>query len=97
MRLTESPYVIPITQARIDFGVICRIETGIRSIEWMKKRKQVNAAEDSAEWPVEKGSQLVKITGQAVDVSDELDLVFQCRTLPVMGARTSGMKTPTRT
>ena len=48
MRLAESAYVIPITQARVDFGVICRVETSIGSVDGVKKRKQVHAAEDTA-------------------------------------------------
>jgi len=39
MRLAESPYVIPITKAGIDFCVICRVETSIGSVDGVKKRK----------------------------------------------------------
>ena len=37
MRLSESLHVIPITQARVNLGVICGIETSIGSIDGMKK------------------------------------------------------------
>ena len=55
MRLAESPYVIPITEARVDFRVIGRVEPSIGSIDGMKKGKQVHAAEEPAEGAVEQG------------------------------------------
>ncbi len=94
MRLSESAYVIPITQARVHFGVICRVETSIGSVDWMKKRKQVDTAEDTRERPVEQGSQLVEITGQSINVSDELDLIFQRRTISSDGAELREWKLP---
>jgi hypothetical protein len=39
MRLAEGPYIIPITQTRVDFCVICRVEASIGSIDGMKKGK----------------------------------------------------------
>ena len=94
---SESAYVIPITKAGVDFGVICRVETSIGSVDGMKKRKQVHAAEDTPERAVEQGSQLAEIAGQTINVSDELDLIFQGRTISSDRGRTSGKETPTRT
>lgn len=39
MRFAEGPYVIPITEAGVDFCVICRVKTSIGSIDGVKKRK----------------------------------------------------------
>jgi hypothetical protein len=96
MRLAESLHVIPITQARVDLGVICGIETSIGSIDGMKKRQQVHAAEGTAEGAVQQFSQVAEIAGQTIDVRDELDLILQRRT-PCSQGRASGIGNPART
>lgn len=48
----------------------------------------MHAAKHAGEGAAEQGFQFSEIPGQAVDVSDELDLIFQWRTLyRVMGPR----------
>ena len=54
----------------------------------------MHAAKYAGEGAAEQGFQFAEIPGQAIDVSDELDLIFQWRTLSSDGAALREWKLP---
>jgi len=60
--------------------VIYRIEAGVGAIDRPKEWQQMNAAEKPSQWPVKQRLELAKPAArEAIDVSDELDLVLHGR------------------
>jgi len=57
--------------------MVNRVETGVGAVDRIKKGQKVNTAEKRLKRTLQHSFQPAKIAAQAIDVGDELDLVFQ--------------------
>jgi len=75
--LRQRADVAPVAQPRVDLGVAGGVETGVGTIDGVKEGQQVHAAEQALQRARQQGLQFAHAAAaQAVNVGDELDLVF---------------------
>jgi hypothetical protein len=76
----QLPDVAPIPEARIDARVIDGIKAGVRAVDGIVERQQMNGAEHPGERSGQQGMQVGQAAGaEAIHVGDELNLVFHVR------------------
>ena len=69
--------VLPVAEVGINLGMIAGVEAGVGAIDRVEERQQMHAAKHAAQRPFEQRLQLGQsATAQAVDIGDELNLVF---------------------
>jgi hypothetical protein len=70
-------HVVPGAESRIDSGVIDGIKARIGAIDWVKKRKQMHAAEYTLEWSLKEAVEFRESSsGKTIDVCDQLHLIL---------------------
>jgi hypothetical protein len=79
---TDPPDVAPVAEAGIDLRVIYRVEPGISAIDRVEERQQVHASEGPTELAPQHLIDAFQVTGEAVDVGDELGFVPHEAILP---------------
>lgn len=75
--IAQFTHIVPVTQSWVNLPVVDRIETGISAINGIKEGKKVHSAEKRLEGAMQYIFQPAKISAHAIDIGDELDLIFQ--------------------
>ena len=85
-RAAQGPHVFPGSQPGIDLSVIDRVKSGVGAVDGSEEGQQVRSAEDSGERPLEQATSTRRNRPrEAVDVGNELNLVFHGRRDQVLG------------
>jgi hypothetical protein len=69
--------VAPPPKTRIDAGVIDRVETGVRTVDRIEERQQVNRAEHAVQRASQQRCKVAKAAAAgSIYISDQLDLIL---------------------
>ncbi len=85
---SDRAHVFPGAEALIHFGVIDRVEAGIRAVDRMKEREQVHPTEQPRKRSLQQLTEPVQCAAESVGVRDELNLIlhWDFRSIGVRGS-----------